>query len=38
MYQGEQLADAIDRMVGDAAEHVVQIGFGVEVVELGSVP
>jgi len=22
-------------MVGDAAEHVAQIGFGIEVVELG---
>ena len=33
---GQQLADAIDRMVGDAAEHLAQISFRVEFVELGS--
>ena len=33
---GEQLADAIDRMVGDAAEHLAQIRLRVEFVELCS--
>ena len=32
---GQQFADAVDRVVGDAAEHVAQVGFGIEPVELG---
>ena len=35
MAMGRRLADAIDRMIGDAAKHVAQIGFGIEAVELG---
>jgi hypothetical protein len=30
---GQQFGDAIDRVVGDAAEHVTQVGFGVEAVQ-----
>jgi len=30
-----QLADAVDLVIGNAGEDVAQIGFGVEVVELG---
>jgi hypothetical protein len=32
---GQQLGDAVDGMVGDAADHLAQIGFGIEAVELG---
>ena len=32
---GQQFGDAIDWVIGDAAEHLVQIGFGIEPVELG---
>ncbi len=32
---GEQVADAIDGVVGDAAQHITQVGFGVEAVEFG---
>lgn len=31
----QQLADAVDLVVGDAGEDVAQIGFGIHVVELG---
>jgi hypothetical protein len=27
---GQQLGDAVDGMVGDAADHLAQIGFGIE--------
>jgi hypothetical protein len=29
------LGDAVDGMVGDAGEHVAQIGFRIQAVELG---
>jgi hypothetical protein len=32
---GEQVADAVDLVVGDAGEHVAEPGFRVEAVELG---
>jgi hypothetical protein len=32
---GQQFGDAIDWMTGDAAEHLVQKGFGIEPIELG---
>src|ERR1700731_1711474 len=32
---GQELTDAVYRMVGDAREHVAQVSFGVEAVELG---
>src|SRR5512147_1391906 len=32
---GEQVADAIDGVAGDAGEHVAEVGFGIEAVELG---
>jgi len=32
---GKQVADAIDGMVGDAGEHVAQIGLRVESAHLG---
>src|SRR6266511_5300912 len=32
---GEQVASAIDGVVGDAAQHITQVGFGVEAVEFG---
>jgi hypothetical protein len=32
---GEQVADAVDGVVGDAGEHVAEVGFGIEAVELG---
>ena len=31
----QQLVDAVDRMVGDALEHVAQVRLGIEAVELG---
>ena len=33
---GQQLGDAVDRMIGDAAEHLAQVGFGIVAVELGA--
>jgi hypothetical protein len=33
---GQQLCDAVDRVIGDAAEHLAQVGFGIEAVELGA--
>ena len=33
---GQELADAVDQVVGDAGEDVAQIGFGVETIHLGS--
>ena len=32
---GKQVADAIERVVGDAGEHVAEVGFWIEAVELG---
>ena len=32
---GQQFGDAVDGMVGDAADHLAQIGFRIEAVELG---
>jgi len=32
---GQQFVDAVDRMVGDAFEHVAQVRLGIEPVELG---
>ena len=32
---GQQFGDAVDRVVGDAAEHVTQVGFGIEAVQFG---
>jgi hypothetical protein len=32
---GKQVADAIDGMVGDAGEHIAQIGLRVESAHLG---
>jgi hypothetical protein len=32
---GQQFVDPVDRMVGDALEHVAQVRFGIDVVELG---
>ena len=32
---GQQIGDLVDRVVGDAAEEIAQIGLGVETVELG---
>src|SRR5512132_2181276 len=32
---GKQVADAIDGVVGDAGEHVAEVGFWIEAVELG---
>ena len=32
---GQQFGDAVDRVIGDAREHVAQVGFGIEAVELG---
>ena len=31
----QQFVDAVDGMVGDAGQHLAQIGFGIEAVELG---
>ena len=31
----QQLLDAVDGMLGDALEHMAQLGFGIEAVELG---
>jgi len=31
----QRLFDAIDRMVGDAPEHITQIGFWVQAAEFG---
>jgi hypothetical protein len=33
---GQELLDAVDRMVGDAGQHIAEIGFGIETVEFGS--
>jgi len=33
---GQQFCDAVDRVIGDAAEHLAQVGFGIEAVELGA--
>jgi hypothetical protein len=35
MFQGSNSAMRL-RMIGDAAEHVAQVGFGIEAVELGA--
>jgi len=32
---GQQFADAIDGMVGDARQHLTEISFRIEAVELG---
>ena len=32
---GQQFGDAVDGMVGDTADHLAQIGFWIEAVELG---
>jgi hypothetical protein len=32
---GQELLDAVDRMVGDAGQHVSEIRFGVEAVDFG---
>ena len=32
---GQQFGDAVDGVVGDAREHIAQVGFGVEAVEFG---
>jgi hypothetical protein len=34
----EHIGDTVDLMVGDAHEHVAQIGLGVTAVELGIEP
>ena len=31
----QQFFDAVDGMVGNALQHIAQIGFGIEAVELG---
>jgi hypothetical protein len=33
---GQQLCDAVDPVIGDAAEHLAQVDFGIEAVELGA--
>lgn len=35
MFQGQQLGDTIDWMVGNSADHRAQIGLGIEAIELG---
>jgi hypothetical protein len=30
----QQFVDAVDGMVGDTRQHLVQIGFGIETIEL----
>ena len=32
---GQELLDAIDRVIGDAGQHVSEIRFGIETVEFG---
>ena len=32
---GQEFLDAVDRMVGDAGQHVAEIRFGIETVEFG---
>lgn len=32
----QEFVDAVDRMIGDAGQHIAEIGFGVEVVEFGA--
>ena len=32
---GQQFGDAVDGMIGDTADHLAQIGFRIEAVELG---
>jgi hypothetical protein len=32
---GQQLCDAVHRMVGDALQHLAQVGLGIEAVQLG---
>ena len=32
---GQQFLDAIDRVIGDALDHVAQVRLGVQAVELG---
>src|SRR5712664_1854099 len=32
---GQEFLDAVDRMIGDAGQHVAEIRFGVETVEFG---
>jgi hypothetical protein len=32
---GQQVGDAVDRMIGDASKHIAQVGLGIEAVELG---
>ena len=31
----QEFVDAVDRVVGDAGQHVAEIGFGIENVEFG---
>ena len=31
---GQQFCDAIDRVIGNAREHLAQIGFGIQAVQL----
>jgi hypothetical protein len=33
---GQEFLDAVDRMIGDAGQHVSEIGFGIETVEFGA--
>jgi hypothetical protein len=32
---GQQLVDAVDGMIGDALEHMAQIEFRIEAIQLG---
>ena len=32
---GQQLCDAVHRVVGDALQHLAQVGLGIEAVQLG---
>ena len=32
---GQQFGDAVDGVVGDAREHIAQVGFGIKAVEFG---
>lgn len=32
----EQLLDAVDWMIGDAGQHVAEIGFGIKAIEFGT--
>jgi len=32
---GQQFVDAVDRVIGDAREHVAEVGFRIDAVQLG---